>query len=532
MGPNADPSRVRRLLASAVSSLFLWRRGASTDAGDVGADAPGNVNGLFGERGEPLRPPPWGLQLSHEPPIFLLRGLVSPAEAEAIIAEYDVELLPSFEYHTNESSPWAFQRCTDKFARERCARRTDQFNHCDFQEAPALFKSSTMSTVDKRIADIVGVPEDHLESAWLFNWAKRSQGLHLDNYHHYMHPRRIATLLVRLRPDPVGVVFPLARLRDVHSTVGDESADVSTPSATHAVAEDEELVSMLSELARELPFRGSGAGRHVGDGAVKKAFLEICSGGGDGLQLRLEQGDALLYYHLNHAGQVDVRAMHASCPIGGDADDIVPGKAVRPRPQKLFMARFVRGASLLKAHGSRQTPHLLHDLRAWMDEQSQESGFDAGAVLLLPSGDVEFLGGHTCADDVSAGTNGGFWLIRVATANGQSESLCSLPGGREGDAEAFTWRQPGERFSVQIAVANVGQRPWPEGVMLTVRDGDSMGGQVLRIPNEVEVGTLFMLSLDLIAPMAGAAHGVWTLSDLDRRPFGPLFWVDAITSRI
>ena len=45
---------------------------------------------------------------------------------------------------------------------------------------------------------------------------------------------------------------------------------------------------------------------------------------------------------------------------------------------KVFMAKFVRGASLPAAFGSQRTPELLQELRGWMDRRAATTGLDAG----------------------------------------------------------------------------------------------------------------------------------------------------------
>ena len=75
----------------------------------------------------------------------------------------------------------------------------------------------------------------------------------------------------------------------------------------------------------------------------------------------------------------------------GDVQSFLPGAprscststATEP---KVFMAKFVRGASLPAAFGSQRTPELLQELRAWMDRRALATGLDAGAGAVWPRG--------------------------------------------------------------------------------------------------------------------------------------------------
>lgn len=463
------------------------------------------TRGLPGEAGATLPPPQWrgGVEvLSEEPPIFVLRGFVTQEEAEQLVVDYDVEHLPEYDVHDNSTSPSAFARCARLFPEEECAL-VRPGKTCEFLEDPGRFHSPTMAELHSRVAGAVGVPEDNVEAAWFFNWWHREgQGLHLDNYHHFIYPRRIATLLTRLRPDPVGIAFPLARLRE----------------HPHSLADDEELVRRLQEEANTLPFKGSGFGRHLVDGPVREAYLDLCRDA----PIRLDRGDALLYYHLDGRGAVDVRAMHASCPTEG---------AQEP---KLFISKFIRASSMPVAHGSLRTAHVVSDLRAWIAWQRQVRGLDAAVATLRTQPDQKdpvavALYGAKCSQG-SRTVGPGELLIRPNSFTA-AEVLCEVPVAPAG----YTSRAAGERFEVKFILLNNGERPWPEGTTLAVRHGDVMGSHAagIRFP-ELPVGAVLQLTLPFTAPASPGSQqdAVWSLADPDHRPFGVLMWVDAVVPSV
>ncbi|CAJ1454227.1 unnamed protein product, partial [Effrenium voratum] len=213
------------------------------------------------------------------------RNFMSSAEAERLMLDYDVELIPEFVSHANSSGSPVQDRCLQRFPASFCSSVPAEGDRCDFQTDARIFASQVMAKVHQRVGSTVGVPEENIEEAWLFNWDKkrRGQDLHLDNYHHFHFPVRIASVLVRLRDDPVGIAFPLANW-----------------SRAHALAEDEQLLDKLQQEGNELPWRGNGQGRSFKSlGDLDEAFQQVCSKA----PLRLSQGDALLYYHLRPDGQ-------------------------------------------------------------------------------------------------------------------------------------------------------------------------------------------------------------------------------------
>ncbi|CAJ1454228.1 unnamed protein product [Effrenium voratum] len=196
-----------------------------------------------------------------------------------------------------------------------------------------------------------------------------------------------------------------------------------------------------------------------------------------------------------------MRSMHASC-----------GTAMADT-SKIFMAKFVRAGSLLSAHGSLRTPELLAEMRAWMDERQRSSGLDSAAIWL--DGDD-----HGVLDPSSCGQLSP-WFVRPSVALGAApDLLCQVP-------EVFQERKPGEVFEIHILIGNTGERPWPAGTVLSLRDGDPMGGPAGLRLQEVPPGSTVPLALSLQAPLEGKAYSVWSLADGDRVPFGTLIWVDA-----
>ncbi|CAJ1381480.1 unnamed protein product [Effrenium voratum] len=440
--------------------------------------------------------------LAQDPPIFLLRNFMSSAEAERLMLDYDVELIPEFVSHANSSGSPVQDRCLQRFPASFCSSVPAEGDRCDFQTDARIFASQVMAKVHQRVGSTVGVPEENIEEAWLFNWDKkrRGQDLHLDNYHHFHFPVRIASVLVRLRDDPVGIAFPLANW-----------------SRAHALAEDEQLLDKLQQEGNELPWRGNGQGRSFKSlGDLDEAFQQVCSKA----PLRLSQGDALLYYHLRPDGQVNMRSMHASC-----------GTAMADT-SKIFMAKFVRAGSLLSAHGSLRTPELLAEMRAWMDERQRSSGLDSAAIWLDGDdhgvqqscqvrchcvGPFELWAGAAAVGQRQLSP----WFVRPSVALGAApDLLCQVP-------EVFQERKPGEVFEIHILIGNTGERPWPAGTVLSLRDGDPMGGPAGLRLQEVPPGSTVPLALSLQAPLEGKAYSVWSLADGDRVPFGTLIWVDA-----
>ncbi|CAK9077012.1 Protein MEI2-like 4 (OML4) (MEI2-like protein 4), partial [Durusdinium trenchii] len=334
----------------------------------------------------------------------------------------------------------------------------------------------------------LSVTRDHIEEAWLFNWdrTRRGQALHLDNFHHFQFPKRVATVIVRLRDDPVGIGFPLA-----------------TWPGMHELAQDDELVAKLNEEGNTLPWRGNGQGRSFkSHGYLDEAFQEVCRDA----PLKLRQGDGLLYYHLRQNGEVNLRSMHGSCSTE-DASE-----------PKIFMAKFVRGGSLLSTFGSLRTPELLAELRAWMDTRQRESGLDAAAIWM--SGTEHGLLEPTGCQKQPR-TLGSPWFVRPEADAKNPTMLCAPPS-------QFQRRRAGEVFEIHIMIGNTGAQPWPSNTVLSLRDGDPMGGPAgLRLP-EVPVGSTVPLSWQLTAPESGKVFSVWSLADGDRAPFGPLLWVDAV----
>eukprot|EP00439_Symbiodinium_sp_Y106_P066345 s1840_g10.t2 len=452
---------------------------------------------LFGPENASLPFPTWsgGLDLlSTDPPIFLLRGFVSSGEAERLLRDYEVELIPEFVRHVNDTSSPAFQRCMRRFPSSFCESTPAAGDHCDFQSDRRVFASQAMVNVHERIASTVGVLEDQVEEAWLFNWdtSRRGQDLHMDTYHHFQFPVRIATVLVRLRDDPVGVAFPLAKWP-----------------AAHALAEDETLIKKLSHEGNELPWRGSGTGRNFKSlGFLDEALAEVCRKA----PLRLRQktqgagGDALLYYHLLGDSKVNMRSIHASCTTES-ADS-----------PKIFMAKFVRGGSLLGPYGSLRTPPVPSELRAWMDWRQERSGLDTAAVW-IDGTDHGLLDPSACRQHKKP------WFVRPASiAGGPPVLSCGEPAETE-----YVKRRPGEAFEVHIVIANTGSRPWPPGTVLSLRDGHTMGGPAGLRLQEVPVGSTVPIALQLRAPEepGAKAYSIWSLADGERVPFGALLWIDA-----
>lgn len=445
---------------------------------------------LFGPSGElPLPSWPHAELLSEDPPIFLLRNFLSSFEAERLLRDYDVELIPEFVRHANASGdPYVMQRCMERFPASFCNSTPEAGDRCDFQCDQRVFASQVMGKVHERISSTVQLPEDHIEEAWLFNWdrTRRGQALHLDNFHHFQFPKRVATVIVRLRDDPVGIGFPLA-----------------TWPGMHELAQDDELVAKLNEEGNTLPWRGNGQGRSFkSHGYLDEAFQEVCRDA----PLKLRQGDGLLYYHLRQNGEVNLRSMHGSCSTE-DASE-----------PKIFMAKFVRGGSLLSTFGSLRTPELLAELRAWMDTRQRESGLDAAAIWM--SGTEHGLLEPTGCQKQPR-TLGSPWFVRPEADAKNPTMLCAPPS-------QFQRRRAGEVFEIHIMIGNTGAQPWPSNTVLSLRDGDPMGGPAgLRLP-EVPVGSTVPLSWQLTAPESGKVFSVWSLADGDRAPFGPLLWVDAV----
>ncbi|CAE7555419.1 ANKRD52 [Symbiodinium natans] len=446
---------------------------------------------LFGPENASLPFPAWsgGLDiLSADPPIFLLRGFISGGEAERLLRDYELELIPEFVRSANDTSAPAFQRCVRRFPASFCESVPAAGDRCDFQTDRRVYASQAMVKVHERVASTVGVAEDHVEEAWLFHWDKnrRGQDLHMDTYHHFQFPPRIATVLVRLRDDPVGVAFPLAKWP-----------------AAHALAEDENLVEKLTKEGNELPWRGSGTGRSFKSlGYLDEAFAEVCRKA----PLRLRKGDALLYYHLLGDSKVNMRSVHASCAT--ETADAA----------KIFMAKFVRGGSLLGPYDSLRTPPVPSELRAWMDWRQERSGLDTAAIW-IDGADHGLLDPTFCQQQKKP------WFVRPAHVPGGLPVLfCGEPREME-----YVRRMPGESFEIHVVIANTGTRPWPPGTVLSLRDGHTMGGPVGLRLQEVPVGSTVPLALQLQAPSEPGtkAYSIWSLADGERVPFGALLWVDA-----
>eukprot|EP00434_Breviolum_minutum_P026158 symbB.v1.2.023125.t1/scaffold2096.1/size89696/4 len=174
--------------------------------------------------------------------------------------------------------------------------------------------------------------------------------------------------------------------------------------------------------------------------------------------------------------------MHGSCKTETSEDP------------KIFMAKFIRGSSLLGTYDSLRTPELPAEMRAWMDAQQVKSGLDA-AVLWTLETDYGVLDPSDC------GAAKHPWFIRPSEVSGISpELVCKAPRKNE-----FQKRQPGEVFEMHFLVGNTGSRPWPPETVLSLRDGDPMGGPVgVKIP-EVPPGNTVRLSLRLEAPPNGKA---------------------------
>eukprot|EP00435_Cladocopium_sp_Y103_P047497 s2212_g14.t1 len=133
---------------------------------------------LFGADGEALPFPSWqdAELLAEDPPIFLLRNFLSSFEAERLLRDYDVELIPDFVRYANDSSSPANARCMQRFPASFCQSVPEAGDHCDFQSDRRVFASQVMVNVHQRIGSTLGVPEDQIEEAWLFNWDKTRRG--------------------------------------------------------------------------------------------------------------------------------------------------------------------------------------------------------------------------------------------------------------------------------------------------------------------------------------------------------------------
>ncbi|CAJ1438196.1 unnamed protein product, partial [Effrenium voratum] len=59
--------------------------------------------------------------LAQDPPIFLLRNFMSSAEAERLMLDYDVELIPEFVSHANSSGSPVQDRCLQRFPASFCS---------------------------------------------------------------------------------------------------------------------------------------------------------------------------------------------------------------------------------------------------------------------------------------------------------------------------------------------------------------------------------------------------------------------------
>ncbi|CAE8636785.1 unnamed protein product [Polarella glacialis] len=432
--------------------------------------------------------------LSEAPPIYLLRGLLSGAEAERLLTDYDVELLPEFTRSAMNSSSPAFKRCLQRFPKEACA----SVSAGEIQTDPELYNSQVMAEVQHRVAGFAKSPQENVEATWLFNReaAHQGLGLHLDNHHHFMFPRRAATVVVALRQDPIGFAFPLAKLR----------------AGSHPLAEDGEFVSKLQAEARLLPFRGNSARQSLNSGSLQEALRSICRSSKQQQQhhqpspIRLRQGDALLYYNLDADGEVDIRALHSSC------------LAASPDSRQFFMANFVRTSSLLNLHRSVRTPHPIVEMHSWIGARRADNGLDAGAVWVQGE-ELGVLDGVDCPPSALLS------MVRPGSAPGEQPALlCRLPQSSE-----FVVLQPGEAFEVQMHLGNVGRKPWPEGSVLSLRGGQALGAPAgIRVPQQVPVGSTVNLVLDLTAPEQPGtrAHAVWSLADALHVPFGVLLWVD------
>ncbi|CAE7211992.1 ANKRD52 [Symbiodinium sp. CCMP2592] len=456
-----------------------------------------------------------------------------------------------------------------RFPASFCESTPAAGDRCDFQSDRRVFASQAMVNVHERIASTVGVREDQVEEAWLFNWDKsrRGQDLHMDTYHHFQFPVRVATVLVRLRDDPVGVAFPLAKWP-----------------AAHALAEDETLIEKLSHEGNELPWRGSGTGRNFKSlGFLDEALAEVCRKA----PLRLRQktqgaeGDALLYYHLLGDSKVNMRSIHASCTTES-ADT-----------PKIFMAKFVRGGSLLGPYGSLRTPPVPSELRwtggksavVWTQlpcgstgqtmacrapGPSESSGHRQDTTTAtLCKGWIPVLAGsvsaeygrredrNVCSGSLEGTSSPGLFdrpaslavhQLCPAESQPQREQILRwvfasghVPGSREEPAETepnaqqltgahwYVQRRPGEDFEVHVVIANTGSRPWPPGTVLSLRDGHTMGGPAGLRLQEVPVGSTLRIALPLRAPEepGAKAYSIWSLADGERVPFGALLWIDA-----
>ncbi|CAE8600089.1 unnamed protein product, partial [Polarella glacialis] len=202
-------------------------------------------------------------------------------------------------------------------------------------------------------------------------------------------------------------------------------------------------------------------------------------------------------------GQVDIRALHASCPT-----------EVFSEP-KMFVAKFVRGGSMLAEHQTLRTAHNLQDLRRWIDARSA-SGLSADVIL---DDGVE----QRLLDPSSCPRASWPWFVRLGGKGAEPTLACGLV-----DEAAWSPRLAGQAFEVSFWLANTGSRPWPKGTVLSLRDGESMGFGAAggAFGQEVPVGTIIPLTMQFVGPASGA-YAVWSLADPDRQPFGALLWIDA-----
>lgn len=447
------------------------------------------TDGLYGPDGVPLSRPQWGgqvEQLSEEPPMYILRGFISTRETDSVIADYDV-FTPESDRQVNGTLDLThFHRCSLKFPAKHCASDQASGDKGDFHEDPARFHSATMTVINRRIAAVLGVERDQIEAAWLFHWWQRqTQALHLDNYHHFVYPLRVASVIMRLRDDPVGTAFPLARTRSPHS-----------------ISDNDRLVSRIANDANKFPFRGSGAGRMYSKGEIYDAFLEVCASS----PIKLGQGDALLYYHLDGKGAIDVRALHASCPT-----------SVSPDP-KMSLVKFVRATSLAETHGSIRTPPMEQDLFSWINSHGVDGPRASVGVIQQSehNEELKMIDNSDCRGGASP-----FWAIRLDVND--VSVMCETPS-----EDQYAPRESGDRFTVKIAFANTGYDAWPSGIYLAVRGGDPMGMSPAMFP-PIEAGEVMSMVLNFHIPEEPGRKlfGVFTLADGDRKPFGPLMWIDA-----
>jgi len=199
--------------------------------------------------------------------------------------------------------------------------------------AELIGASPAMQKIDERLSQVTGLPTAHVEGGYfsIYEAGFNMTGLHLDNHHSGMTPKRAASAVIYLTDvESSGyTVFPLAKGKFTHLTSKEE-------------AEREPIVNFWREAFNQSldagehirPQEGPQALRGVNKGKLFEEAQRMCAR--SYVPSAAAQGSALIFFSLTSDGLEDLRAMHGSCSVR-HGRKIVLAKFIRTGPKPHYL---------------------------------------------------------------------------------------------------------------------------------------------------------------------------------------------------